>query len=79
VLILDLEARDLTEVFYRMVEELSMAGVVDEEHKSEVLRVLLFRHNYVSAESAFSRISGGLRKNLSSKSLHVSRVIDINN
>ena len=45
VLLLDFEARDLTAVVYRVVEELYIDGVLDsEERKSELLRVLLYRY-----------------------------------
>jgi len=36
VLILDLEARDLPGVVYRVVEELHINGDIEEEQKSEV-------------------------------------------
>jgi hypothetical protein len=71
VLILDLEAQNLTEVVYRVVEEMSCDGVIEEEQKSELMRVLLYRHKYVSSGNKGIKI-GGLRKNLSQRSLNVS-------
>ena len=70
VLILDLEAQNLTEVVYRVVEEMSCDGVIEEEHKAELMRVLLYRHKYVSSNKGIK--IGGLRKNLSQRSLNVS-------
>lgn len=70
VMILDLDAKDLPGVVYRVVEEFGIEGVIEEEQKAEILRVLLFRHKYVSDKSGFT--FGGLRKNLSNKSLNVS-------
>ena len=69
-MILDLEAKDLPGVVYRVVEEFGIEGVIEEEQKAEVLRVLLFRHKYVSDKAGFT--FGGLRKNVSQRSLNVS-------
>lgn len=71
VIILDLEAQNLTEVVYRVVEEMFCDGIIEEEHKSELMRVLLYRHKYVSSSNKGIKI-GGLKKNLSQKSLNVS-------
>ena len=48
VFILDLEATNMTEVVYRIVEELNIDGAIEEEQKSEIMRVLLYKHKYVS-------------------------------
>ena len=48
VFILDLEATNMTEVMYRIVEELNIDGAIEEEQKSEIMRVLLYKHKYVS-------------------------------
>ena len=38
----------MTEVVYRIVEELNIDGVIEEGQKSEIMRVLLYKHKYVS-------------------------------
>ena len=38
----------MTEVVYRIVEELNIDGAIEEEQKSEIMRVLLYKHKYVS-------------------------------
>ena len=63
VILLDLEAKDMTNLLYAIVEEFVNAGLLMDELKSEVLRMLLFRHKYVEGEKN-DRI-GGLRRNLS--------------
>ncbi len=71
MIILDLEARDLPGVVYRVVEELHIDGVIEEEQKGEVLRVLLYRHKYVSDKTSFNL--AGIKRNISQKSLNVSK------
>ncbi len=74
VLLLDLEARDLPSVVYRVVEELHIEGLLDcEERKAEVLRVLLYRHKYVEADAKRHKIKK-LRRTLSQRSINVSTV-----
>lgn len=70
VMILDMVAKDLPGVVYRVVEELHMEGIIEEEQKPDLLRVLLYRHKYVGDRAGFSL--GGIKKNLSQKSLNVS-------
>ncbi len=77
VFILDFEARDLPEVVYRVVEEFSIDGIIEEEQKGEVLRVLLFRHKYVESHDRNLPKLSGIRKNLSHKSLSVSKTISL--
>ena len=76
VIILDLEARDLPGVVYRVVEELYIEGNIEEYQKGEILRVLLYRHKYVDPVDEKGhkrhRLGGNIRKNLSNKSLNVS-------
>ena len=47
VFILDLEANNMTEVVYRITEELSIDGAIEDDQKSEIMRILLFKHKYV--------------------------------
>eukprot|EP00095_Tigriopus_kingsejongensis_P009937 maker-scaffold1000_size72005-snap-gene-0.9 protein:Tk09937 transcript:maker-scaffold1000_size72005-snap-gene-0.9-mRNA-1 annotation:"anion exchange" len=64
--ILDVEARDMPAVAYKVVEEWSMLGNIEESQKGEVLRVLTYRHKYVTDHNfKFS----GMKKNMSQKSL----------
>ena len=51
---MDLEARDMPNVVSRCVEEFCIEGWIEEDQKSDVLRVLLYRHKYVS-DSQFKR------------------------
>ena len=58
VFILDLEAHNMTEVVYRITEELSIDGVIEDEQKSEIMRILLYKHKYVSDHHGHHRDHG---------------------
>ena len=54
-------------VFYSVVEELNDIGLLEDELKGEVLRILLYRHRYVGAGASFgSGLASGLRKSRAS-------------
>jgi len=70
VILLDHEARDMTNLLFTIVEEFNLVGLLDDDLKSEVLRILLFRHRYVDGEHhGHHSIVGGMRRNLSWKHL----------
>ena len=50
VILLDHETRDMTNLLFTIVEEFNLLGLLDDDLKSEVLRILLFRHRYVDTE-----------------------------
>ena len=67
---LDHEARDMTNLLFTIVEEFNLVGLLDDDLKSEVLRILLFRHRYVDGEHhGHHSIVGGMKRNLSWKHL----------
>lgn len=43
VMLLDLEAKDMNQTLYALVEELNHAGLLEDELKGEVLRILLYK------------------------------------
>ena len=43
LILLDLEAKDMTNILYTLVEELNLNGLLEDELKGEVLRTLLYR------------------------------------
>ena len=63
IALLDVEARDMTNLLFTIVEEFNLSGLLEDDLKSEVLRILLFRHRYVDGDPV--RFSAGLRRNLS--------------
>ncbi len=83
VFILDLEAANLTEVVHRIVEDLCVDGAIEDHQKAEIMRILLYKHKYVSEGGHFlhhqsSHKISGLKKSFSGKSLSV-RDRDISN
>ena len=44
VMLLDLEAKDMNQTLYALVEELNHAGLLEDELKGEVLRILLYKY-----------------------------------
>jgi len=66
VILLDLEARDMTNLLFNIVEQFNLVGLLEDEKKSEILRILLFRHRYVEQEH-HQGVVGGLKRNLSWK------------
>lgn len=68
VTMLDVEARDMTNLLFSIVEEFNLEGLLDDDLKSEVLRMLLFRHRYVDGDQNTGLT--GIRRNLSHLSLH---------
>ena len=68
-LILDLEARDLTAVASHVVEEFAKEGIIPESLTGELIRILSYRHKYVT-DNYFKGIKG-MRKNASQRSLQV--------
>eukprot|EP00094_Tigriopus_californicus_P004373 TCALIF_04214-PA protein Name:"Similar to SLC4A2 Anion exchange protein 2 (Cavia porcellus)" AED:0.09 eAED:0.09 QI:384/0.70/0.66/0.88/0.88/0.83/18/317/1415 len=65
--ILDLEARDIPAVAYRVVEEWSVLGDIEEDQKGDIIRVLTYRHKYVTDHATFK--FGAMKKNMSQRSL----------
>lgn len=56
-------------MLFGIVEEFNLEGLLEDDLKSEVLRILLFRHRYVDGENhGFS--TNNLKRNLSRISLH---------
>ena len=43
-MLLDLEAKDMNQTLYALVEELNHAGLLEDELKGEVLRILLYKY-----------------------------------
>ena len=70
--LLDHEGKDLTNVLSSIVEELVNIGYIDENTGDELLRVLLYRHNYVDQKvikwtnnhSALGYITVSIKKNV---------------
>ena len=73
VTLFDFEAKDLTHIFYTIVEEWSSQCplIVDDENKGEILRTMLYKHRHVGGdeEDRKTGLLTGLRRNISSKSL----------
>jgi len=56
VMLLDLMETDLPGIVHRVVEQLSVEGVIEEDKKPEILRILNYRHKYVQPkDGAFKR------------------------
>lgn len=61
---MDLEEKDLPGVIYRVVEQMAIEDLIDQEDKAAVMRLLLLRHKHVQQDSdTFSRF---IRRNTSS-------------
>ena len=56
-MLLDLEAKDMNQTLYALVEELNLAGLLEDELKGEVLRILLYK--YVHIQGWRTRGGGG--------------------
>jgi len=67
VMMLDLQESDLPGINYRVVEQLSVEGIIEETMKPEILRVLNYRHKHVQPHQSNFRFP--LKRNLSQKSL----------
>jgi len=63
ILLLDISARDLTELVHRVVENLGEKGIIEEDQKSKVLRVLLYRRKHVHPHAHTFKF--GLRRSMS--------------
>lgn len=64
VILLDLEEKDLPGIIYRVVEQMVVEELIDEEDKAAVMRLLLLRHKHVQQDSdKFSRF---IRRNTAS-------------
>jgi len=64
VILLDLEEKDLPGVIYRVVEQMAVEELINQEDKAAVMRLLLLRHKHVHQDSdKFSRF---IRRNTSS-------------
>ncbi|KAL5234886.1 hypothetical protein ACI65C_002296 [Semiaphis heraclei] len=64
VILLDLEEKDLPGVVYRVVEQMAVEELINQEDKAAVMRLLLLRHKHVQQDSdKFSRF---IRRNTSS-------------
>jgi solute carrier family 4 anion exchanger 2 len=61
---LDLEEKDLPGVIYRVVEQMAIEELINQDDKAAVMRLLLLRHKHVHQDSdKFSRF---IRRNTSS-------------
>jgi len=71
IILLDLEARDLANLHFTIVEEWVEAGILDEDLKPDILRTLLYKHKHVHGERGHSVASRmvSMRKNFSGTSL----------
>ncbi|XP_040568533.1 band 3 anion transport protein isoform X2 [Lepeophtheirus salmonis] len=69
IFMFDMEAKDLTGVVYRVVEEFGCNSSISESEKSDILRVLLYRHKYVTDNHAFKFHLNRRHSNTSLKSL----------
>lgn len=78
MILLDLEEKDLPGVIYRVVEQMAIEELINQEDKAAVMRLLLLRHKHVQQDSdKFSRF---IRRNTSSyTSLTVICFIDSHN
>ncbi|XP_025420919.1 anion exchange protein 3 isoform X2 [Sipha flava] len=64
VILLDLEEKDLPGVIYRVVEQMAIEELINQDDKAAVMRLLLLRHKHVHQDSdKFSRF---IRRNTSS-------------
>ena len=68
-LLLDISARDLPELVHRVVEDLSEKGIIEEDQKAKVLRVLLYRHKHVHPHT--NTFKFGLKRSMSQRSIQV--------
>eukprot|EP00092_Neocalanus_flemingeri_P029142 GFUD01031630.1.p1 GENE.GFUD01031630.1~~GFUD01031630.1.p1 ORF type:complete len:1420 (+),score=451.00 GFUD01031630.1:163-4422(+) len=66
-LLLDISARDLPELVHRVVEDLSEKGIIEEDQKAKVLRVLLYRHKHVHPHT--NTFKFGLKRSMSQRSI----------
>jgi len=66
-LLLDISARDLPELVHRVVEDLSEKGIIEEDQKAKVLRVLLYRHKHVHPHQ--NTFKFGLKRSMSQRSI----------
>jgi len=66
-LLLDISARDLPELVTRVVEDLSEKGIIEEDQKAKVLRVLLYRHKHVHPHT--NTFKFGLKRSMSQRSI----------
>lgn len=67
VMLLDLQEKDLPGVVHRVVEALSVEGIIEEVQKPELLRILNYRHKYVQPHHNNFRF--GIKRTASQKSL----------
>jgi len=66
-LMLDITARDLPELVHRVVEDLSEKGIIEEDQKAKVLRILLYRHKHVHPHT--NTFKFGLKRSMSQRSI----------
>jgi len=66
-LLLDISARDLPELVHRVVEDLSEKGIIEEDQKAKVLRILLYRHKHVHPHT--NTFKFGLKRSMSQRSI----------
>jgi hypothetical protein len=83
VFILDLEASSMTEVVHRLVEDLCVEGAIEVDQKADIMRVLLYKHKYVTDTGHLLGSKGsnkleGIKRSISGKSLSVSDCLIIN-
>ena len=43
IILLDLEAKDMTQLYFSLVEELCNSGLLNDDYKADILRVLLLK------------------------------------
>jgi len=67
VMLLDLQEKDLPGVMHRVVEALSVEGILEENQKPDLLRILNYRHKYVQPHH--SNFKFHLKRSPSQKSL----------
>jgi len=54
-MLLDISVKDFPSLVHRVVEDLGEKGIIEEDLKEKVLRVLLFRHKHVQPHEKFAR------------------------
>ena len=69
-MLLDISVKDFPSLVHRVVEDLGEKGIIEEDLKEKVLRVLLFRHKHVQPHEKFAR-----RPSMSQRILQVRKVL----
>lgn len=63
VMMLNMDAKDMPNIAFKIVEEFGKNGLIPEKQKTQILRTLLLNHSHVYEKTGF--IFGGLRRSVS--------------